>query len=95
MEQLLHPRAFARKRVFKQGKIIVRPSGGTIDVIIRSIGPHGAKFEISTTAELPEKFALIVVADATITPTEVIWRRECFVGVHFCGETKIIGLRRT
>ena len=92
-----HPqsRVFARKRVLKQGKIIVRPPNGTIDVIIRDIGPHGAKFEITTTAELPEKFVLIIIADGTITPAEVMWRREYFVGVHFCGETKSVGLRRT
>jgi len=94
MEQLLHPRAFVRKRVHKQGKIIVRPPSGTIDVIIRELGPHGAKFEIATTAELPEKFALIIIADGTITPTEVMWRRWHFVGVNFCGETRKLDLRK-
>ena len=94
MEQLPHPRGFARKRVLKQGKVIVRPPSGTIDVIIRDIGPHGAKFEIATTAELPDKFAMIIVPDGTITPTEVMWRRGHFVGVHFCGETKKLDLRK-
>ena len=84
-----------RRRVLKDGKIIINPPSGTLDVKIRDLSEDGAKLEIQATTPLPEKFALIVVADNTVTPTEVMWRKGNFVGVHFCGETKMVTLRRT
>ena len=88
------PRSVIRRRVLKEGKIIINPPSGTLDVKIRDLSETGAKLEIPAGTSLPERFALIIVADGTVTPTEVMWRRGDLVGVHFCGETKKVALRR-
>ena len=93
MDQFTEYRRCSRRRVLKEGKIIIRPPDGTIEVIIRSLSFAGAKLEIPSSVKLPEKFELIVVTDATVTPAEVMWRMGNFVGVHFCGDTKTISLR--
>ena len=87
-------RSFMRRRVLKDGKIIIIPPSGTIDVKIRDLSENGAKLEIQAATALPEKFALIIVADGTVTPTEVMWRKGDLVGVHFCGVTKKVALRK-
>ena len=95
MDQQPQSRAFARRRVLKQGKIILQPPNGMVDIIVRDAGQGGVKFEIASSTELPSKFQLIMVTDGTITPVEIKWRRGNLVGVQFCGETKNIGLRKT
>ena len=94
MQEDKNQRRFIRRRVLKEGKIIINPPSGTLDVKIRDLSENGAKLEIPSTMPLPENFALIIVADGTVTPAEVMWRKGDFVGVHFCGETKKVALRR-
>ena len=94
MQEDPEKRSFMRRRVLKDGKIIIKPPSGTLDVKIRDLSENGAKLEIQATTALPERFALIIVADGTVTPTEVMWRKGDLVGVHFCGETKKVALRK-
>ena len=95
MEQYTETRLYLRRRVLKEGKIVIHPPSGTIDVTIRNLGVAGAKLELPPTVQLPDKFDLINVSDGNVTPIEVMWRKGNFVGVHFCGETKRHSLRRT
>jgi hypothetical protein len=95
MEHYTETRLYLRRRVLKEGKIVIHPPSGTIDVTIRNLGVAGAKLEIPPTVQLPDKFDLINVSDGNVTPVEVMWRKANFVGVHFCGETKNLSLRRT
>ena len=94
MPEVPQQRSVTRRRVLKDGKIIIHPPSGTLDVKIRDLSETGAKLEIPAATTLPEKFALIIVAEGVVTPTEVMWRRGDLVGVHFCGETKKVALRR-
>lgn len=80
--------------MLKHGKIIVNPPSGTLDVKIRELSEKGAKLEILAATPLPERFALIVVADGTVTPAEVMWRKGSLIGVRFCGDTKKVALRK-
>ncbi|MEP6828449.1 MAG: PilZ domain-containing protein [Aestuariivirga sp.] len=95
MEEDPNQRSVMRRRVLKDGKIIISPPSGTLNVKIRDLSENGAKLEILATTPLPEKFDLIIVADATVTLAEVMWRKGNFVGVHFCGETRKVALRKT
>ena len=95
MESYAENRLYLRRRVLKEGKIVNRLPSGTIDVTIRNMGMAGAKIEIPSTVQLPDKFDLINVSDGNVTPADVMWRKGDFVGVHFCGETKKLSLRRT
>ena len=94
MQEDPNRRSVMRRRVLKDGKIIINPPSGTLDVKIMDLSENGAKLEILPIIRLPEKFSLIIVADGTVTPTEVIWRKGDLVGVHFCGETKKVALRK-
>ena len=94
MQEVPQQRNVLRRRVLKEGKIIINPPSGTVDVKIRDLSETGAKLEIQAATPIPEKFALIIVADGTVTPTEVMWRKGDLVGVHFCGEAKKVTLRR-
>ena len=97
MNQMLevqnHRRAVCR-RVLKEGKIIIQPPSGTIDVKIRDLSETGAKLEVLAITPLPDKFGFIIVADATVIPAAVKWRKGDFMGIQFCGEPKKVGLRR-
>ena len=95
MEGYTETRHHLRRRVLKEGKIVIHPPSGTIDVTIRNMGMAGAKIEIPSTVQLPDKFDLINVSDGNVTLAEVMWRKGNFVGVHFRGETRNVGLRRT
>ena len=95
MERHAETRLYLRRRVLKEGKIVIRPPRGTIGVTIRDLCVAGAKIEIPPAVQLPDKFDLINVSDGNVTPAEVMWRKANFVGIHFCGATKYVSLRRT
>lgn len=83
-----------RHRVLKEGKAVVRPPNGIIDVRIRDLSEDGAKLEINAAMPLPEKFDLINVSDSCLITSELMWRKGNLAGVHFCGPTKKIGIRK-
>ena len=60
---------------------------------LRDLSESGAKLDVLAITPLIEKFGFIIVADGTVTPAEVMWRKGDFVGIHFCGETKKVALR--
>ncbi len=94
MQEDPEKRRLMRRRVLKEGKIIINPPSGTLDVKIRDLSENGAKLEVLATTPLPEKFDFIIVADATITPAQVMWRKGNLVGLHFCGDPKKVSLRK-
>ena len=51
MERYTETRLYLRRRVLKEGKIVIQAPSGTIDVTIRNLGVAGAKLEIPSTVQ--------------------------------------------
>jgi hypothetical protein len=92
-DQVNH-RLEVRRRVLKEGKALVRPPSGTIDVIIRDLSSTGARLELQPTLDLPDHFSLIIISEGTITPCALKWRRGGSAGIAFEGPAGKIGIRR-
>ena len=87
-------RVDARLRVLKEGKLLVNPPSGTLDVRIRDLSNSGARVELSAPCELPSDTALIVVQAGTIQQCVVAWQRGAFAGLQFVEAPRKLGIRR-
>ena len=94
MLEIAEKRSKLRRRVLKDGKAVIQPPTGMVDVKIRDLSESGAKLEISATMTLPEKFDLIFVSEELSIPSELMWRRGNFAGVHFSGPKRKIVIKR-
>lgn len=83
-----------RHRVLKDGKLLVNPPSGTIDVKIRDLSNGGARVELGAPCELPVATALIIVQNATITDCTVMWQRGQSAGLKFMSAARKVGIRR-
>ena len=94
MLKVAEKRSNQRRRVLKDGKVVVQPPMGMVDVKIRDLSESGAKLEISATQKLPAKFDLVFVSEELLILSELMWRKGNFVGVHFCGPTRKIAIKK-
>jgi hypothetical protein len=74
-------RSDPRHRVLKSGTIEF--SGGGIDCTVRNLSTAGAAIEVTSQTGIPEKFTLVVPADALHLPCHVVWRKASRIGVRF------------
>ena len=57
--------------------------GGTINCLVRNLSSTGAALEVSSQAEIPKKFILVMPGDGLHMPCRTVWRSELRIGVTF------------
>jgi hypothetical protein len=77
-------RRAVRERRFAAGRIEFGHVGG-IGCMIRNLSSTGALLEIGAPADLPNKFALVVLSNLKQRSCEVVWRQRSRFGVAFTG----------
>jgi PilZ domain len=71
----------SRHRVLKAGTIEF--GGGAIDCTVRNFSETGAALDVTSPVGIPEHFTLVISADASHLPCQVVWRKEKRIGVKF------------
>lgn len=76
-------RVAPRSRVVKAGTIEF--DGGAITCIVRDLSISGAALDVTSSANIPERFTLSFRADADglHMPCRLVWRKEDRIGVAF------------
>jgi hypothetical protein len=74
-----------RRRLLKDGRIVVRRGWSLIDCTIRDTSTGGARLSVQPVCDLPREFDLLYVAEGKLVPCELRWRRGDRVGVRFTG----------
>jgi len=83
-----------RRRVLKDGRILLPGSWVTYECSIRDSTPKGAKFRLaSDTLQLPETFDLVFVVEGLAYPSQRKWRRGADYGVEFIGPPRKVTAR--
>ena len=82
-----------RQKVLKSARILL-DDWRTMDCSIRDISATGAKIACPNTMNIPDVFRLVTMADNSMRPVKVTWRKERLIGVHFTGEAKPSVLRK-
>ena len=88
MAEMDEKRRFRRRRVLREGRLLLEAGLSPIKCIIRDESEGGAKLRVSVPTELPKNFSLVLVAEGTTYPAELVWRRGDDVGVAFVGEPR-------
>jgi PilZ domain len=70
-----------RHNVLKAGTIKFGRS--SVNCLIRNLSATGAAIDLSTRAELPERFVLVVPGDGLQLPCRTVWRKAHQIGVAF------------
>lgn len=71
------------RRVFKAGKISFNAGQSSIDCTIRGLSQTGASIDVSSTADIPERFKLVVAIDHIARACRVLGKRDRHVDVIF------------
>jgi hypothetical protein len=77
-----------RRRVLKDGRIVIRRGWSLIDCAIRDLSAGGARLTVKPECELPKEFDLLYVTDQLLIPCEIRWRRGDRLGVRFTGPSR-------
>jgi hypothetical protein len=77
----LDTRKNLRKRVLDDG--LIRFGDMSISCAIHNMSKGGLALDVGSQAQIPDQFALIVVAEKKIYSCSVIWRKGTRVGVSF------------
>ncbi len=86
-------RVAQRSRVLKSGKILTDDQR-VIECTLRDVSATGAKVIVDVSANLPNNFRLVVVADNSIRDAHIAWKRPDMMGVNFTSEAKPCTLRK-
>ncbi len=78
-------RKSVRRRVLKDGKIVMLNNWSVIDCCVRDISGTGARIRCADPQAVPEEFRLLIASDHTIRTAKVMWRRGEHCGVMFTG----------
>lgn len=78
-----------RRRVLKEGKIILDAAPFSIKCLVRDYSDGGAKLRLTASTKLPKAFRLLFVTEGSLYPTELVWRHGDDLGVAFTGEAEL------
>ena len=81
MAKPMNKRAASRHRLLKAGAIEF--GGGAIDCVVRNWSETGAALDVASPVGIPDRFTLALVADGTLQPCQVVWRKPNRIGVRF------------
>ena len=76
-------RRAVRRRVLKNGKIVMLNNWSVVDCCVRDMSDTGARIRCQDQAAVPNEFRLLIPHDNTIRNARVVWRRDDLCGVHF------------
>jgi hypothetical protein len=83
-----------RRKIDKDGRIVVFPPYGTIDVKITEIWNDGAKIELRFEFDLGTHFALIFPGSRTLVNVELVTQTRCLAVVKFKSPPRSISIHR-
>jgi hypothetical protein len=87
-------RSHQRRRVLKDGRVLLAGSKVTYDCAIRDLSDTGARIRLkSDSIMLPEQFELALVAEGLAYPADRKWRRGREYGVAFTGAPRKVTVR--
>jgi hypothetical protein len=75
-------RKSVRHRVLKPGRIVFNDGRSTIDCLVRSRSPEGARLKVTSILGIPDQFELAIMSDAP-RPCNVVWKSATELGVSF------------
>jgi hypothetical protein len=78
-------RANSRRRVLKEGRIVIGRGWPNVPCAIRDTSPNGARLLVKAESKVPGRFELEFVSDLTFVPCELCWRRGDQLGVRYIG----------
>jgi PilZ domain-containing protein len=81
-------RCAQRRRMLKDGRIVINKGFSLIDCAIRDVSPSGARLSVKPQCELPSELELLFVTEETLVPCELRWRRGDRLGVKFTGPSR-------
>jgi hypothetical protein len=76
-------RRATRRKVLKDGKIVLINNWSVVDCCVRDISETGARLRCADQAAVPATFRLVLLAENTIRDAKVVWRRDDNLGVQF------------
>jgi len=76
-------RAEFRRRTLKSGKIIFNDQKSVIDCTIRNLSEKGCQIIVTTNADLPMVFELLLPTSGERYQCEIIWQKLNEAGVKF------------
>src|SRR5688572_15482723 len=81
-------RAF-RRRVLKEGRIVIRRGWSLINCTIRNISETGACISVAEAqCDVPKDFDLMFVNERQLVPCELRWRKCERMGLRFTGPAR-------
>jgi hypothetical protein len=84
-----------RRRMLKSGKIAYNDRHVTIPCTVRDISATGARLRVEGSVTAPDTFELLIQLDGLEANCQVVWRRDCDVGVKFLGAARTVAPKRT
>jgi len=73
----------AKRRVFKAGQIVFNSGRSTFECTVRSLSHDSTTVEVTSDADVPEKFKLSIAADELSRACQVVSRSETRIEVAF------------
>jgi hypothetical protein len=82
-------RGSLRRRVLKEGRIVIRRGWSLINCTIRNVSETGACVSVAEAqCEIPREFDLIFVNEGQLFPCEIRWRKGERMGLYFTGPAR-------
>lgn len=85
---LTEKRRAPRRRLLRDGRIVIRKGWSLFDCTIRDTSTDGARLSLKPECELPREFDLLHVTEKALIPCELKWRRGDRLGVRFTGSAR-------
>ena len=82
-------RLSVRRRVLKDGKIVLMNNWSVFDCCVRDMSDTGARIRCQDPATVPDEFRLLIPNDNIIRNVRVAWRRQNECGLYFTGPPKV------
>jgi hypothetical protein len=79
---MLERRRFQRTIVFKAATLMLADHS-TLACVVRDLSNHGARLQLPSTADLPDKFDLTFDTGHTLRKCRVAWQTVTNAGVSF------------
>jgi hypothetical protein len=88
MESMDENRRCRRRRVLKEGKIVLNAGWSLVNCAVRDQSQIGAKIRVPSPTVLPNTFGLLCVTEGMIYPARTVWRCGDDLGVAFFDRPK-------
>ena len=76
-------RKVERRRVLREGKILLNGRRSVIDCVVRSLSDAGACLQVASVIGIPPTFDLQIDHEAVSRPCRAIWHAQNRIGVEF------------